>query len=263
MLRVPLEFAFSPESGEYLALKHPLTRFVIDAPTLKVPFSPSFLNDLWVRKDALRVLLIASNTEPWIDGVEEETKAVNDLFQAWTGSNRLQIQVDYLDAEQATYERVREELRECRYHVVHYAGHGRYDHGSPEKSGLFFRERKNRSSPVRRMSASELKLLLENSDLRLFYLSCCLGSRTGDRGQLLDDDFLGIADSLVYAGVPAVMGFRWPVSDDGAKRLALAFYQSLLDQGDVDLALLHARREVAMANKDDQTWLSPILVIQR
>ena len=79
---------------------------------------------------------------------------------------------------------------------------------------------------------------------------------------LLDDDFLGIADSLVQASVPAVLGYRWPVSDSGATTLALAFYKSLAKQGQIDTALLDARCKVAAQDRDDITWLSPILIMQ-
>jgi len=262
-LRVPLEFAFDPDPGEYLALKHPLSRFVEGVHAGRPPLSPEFLNDLWDRREALKVLLIASNTKPRIDGVDEEIKAlVLSLRKAKEGVGVL-CQLKHIPTEQATYERVKEELRECKYHIIHYAGHGRYNDQSPEKSSLFFWEKENCQGKIKPMTASTLKLLLENSDVSFIYLSCCSGSKSGDSVQLLDDDFLGIADGVIYAGVPAVLGFRWPVSDKSAKQLALAFYKSLLRQGNLDLALLHARREVAIPNKDDPTWISPILIVQR
>ena len=262
-LRVPLEFAFAPDLGEYLALKHPLSRFVEDAHAGRPPLSPKFLNDLWARKEALKVLLIASNTEPRIDGVDEEVKALNSFLRKTKDRVRVLCQVKYIPTEQATYERVGEELLECKYHIIHYAGHGRYNEQSPERSSLLFWEKENRQGNIKPMMASKLKLLLDNSNVSFIYLSCCSGSRTGDFAQLLDDDFLGIADGAIHAGVPAVLGFRWPVSDKSAKQLALAFYQSLLSQGNLDVALFHARREVAGPNRDDPTWISPILIVQR
>jgi hypothetical protein len=261
-LRVPLEFAFAPDLGEYLALKHPLSRFVKDAQARMRPLSPKFLNDLWARKGALKVLLIASNTKPRIDGVDEEVKALDFFLRKAKEGVGVLCQVKYIPTEQATYERVEEELQECKYHIIHYAGHGRYNEQSPERSSLLFWERENRQGDVKPMMASKLKLLLDNSNVRFIYLSCCSGSKIGDSAQLLDDDFLGIADGAIYAGVPAVLGFRWPVSDKSAKQLALAFYRSLLGQGNLDLALFHARREVAGPNRDDPTWISPILIVQ-
>jgi len=77
------------------------------------------------------------------------------------------------------------------------------------------------------MAVSELRILLKGSIVRLIYLSCCLGAKTADSLKLLEDDFLGLAEGLIQAGVPSVLAFRWPVSDAGAKTLALRFYESL------------------------------------
>jgi len=59
-----------------------------------------------------------------------------------------------------------------------------------------------------------------------------------------------------------LLGFRWPVTDRGAKTLALEFYRSLAEQGQIDTALLDARCQVAAQDRDDITWLSPILIMQ-
>jgi hypothetical protein len=44
--------------------------------------------------------------------------------------------------------------------------------------------------------------------------------------------------------------------------MALAFYRSLLEQGSPEIALWSARCELAALDKDDLTWLSPILIHQ-
>ncbi len=112
------------------------------------------------------------------------------------------------------------------------------------------------------LKASELKLLLQASEVGLLHLTCCEGTREGEAAHLLDDDFLGITDAAIQAGVPSVLGFRWPVSVDGARKLSIEFYRSLLKQGSPELALLESRRELAV-DRDDLTWASPILVVQR
>jgi CHAT domain-containing protein len=111
------------------------------------------------------------------------------------------------------------------------------------------------------MKAAELKILLDRSEARFVYLSSCYGTAMGNERALLDDDFLGLADAVAQAGVPSVLGFRWPVSDAGAPKLALAFYRSLLEQGSPEIALWSARCELAV-NRNDTTWLSPILIHQ-
>jgi CHAT domain-containing protein len=152
-------------------------------------------------------------------------------------------------------------LRKRSYDIIHYAGHGWYEPESPEKSSIYFWTEENRQGDVVPMRATELRMLLEHSGARLVYLSCCYGTASSGKVTLLDDDFLGLADAAVQAGVPSVLGFRWPVSDNGARQLALAFYKSLLAQGSPEFALWNARCELAI-DRDDTTWLSPILVHQ-
>jgi CHAT domain-containing protein len=78
----------------------------------------------------------------------------------------------------------------------------------------------------------------------------------------LDDDYLGIADGIIQAGIPSVLGFRWPVSVGGAWKLALDFYRSFLRYGSPEHALLDARRELAMSDLNNPDWASPVLVVQ-
>jgi len=68
-------------------------------------------------------------------------------------------------------------------------------------------------------------------------------------------------DAIIAAGVPAVLGYRWPVSSSGALILAQTFYDKLHRNESLETALLLARQEVR-AQLDDQTWISPILVVQ-
>ncbi|MBE7551851.1 MAG: response regulator [Anaerolineales bacterium] len=264
LLRVPWEFLFDGvnEGGDYLVLRHPLARAIIGVRVKQRLLSPDFFNDLWAKGDELRILLVASNTYPDIPGVDQEIKALGSSLKMMFEERGILAQVTMIPTKRATYENVRDTLQKCKYHIVHYAGHGTFDKQSPENSYLSFWEKGNRRGIVKKMPISELQMLLRGSDLRFFYLSSCLGTKTGEPAKLLDDDFLGIADGIIHAGVPAVLGFRWPVSDDGAKALALAFYKSLANQGKIDTALLHARCETAARNRDNITWLSPILIMQ-
>ena len=100
--------------------------------------------------------------------------------------------------------------------------------------------------------------------MKLAYLSCCLGSITGEAHQLYNDDFLGMAEALATAKVPTVLGFRWPVSDDGAIAMAMTFYNTFMEDFDPQRALWLARRSVTRGpnKRDDPTWASPILIHQ-
>ncbi|MBM3149843.1 MAG: CHAT domain-containing protein, partial [Chloroflexi bacterium] len=254
-LRLPLEFIYLDTPPEYLVLEHPVSRFACGATPKRGVFSPQVL----ALAQKLRILIIASNTRPPIDGVDAEVQALSSYLKK---QDIIPVEVTMLTTKQATYERIREELRKPNYDVIHYAGHGSFDAVSPENSSLHFWAGRNKQGDVVPMKATELKMLLGQSEARLVYLSSCYGTATGDKAALLDDDFLGLADAVAQAGVPSVVGFRWPVADDGARRLALAFYQSFLEQGSPEFALWSARCELAALNRDDPTWLSPILIYQ-
>jgi CheY-like chemotaxis protein len=253
---VPFEFVFLDQPQEYLVLEHPVTRLINAVVPRRRALSPQAFAQL---KSELRVLIVASNTDPPIPGVDQEAQKLADFLQS---QRYVKVRVDLIPTEEATLASVKEVLRDCQAHILHYAGHGAYDDLSPENSALFFWSKRNRKGSVEAMSAGELKRLLQDSEVRFAYLSCCYGAATGAQTALLDDDFLGIVDAVIQAGVPSALGYRWPVSDAGAPRLTRAFYESLLKQGSPEIALWQARRELAGLNRNDSTWLSPILIHQ-
>jgi two-component system alkaline phosphatase synthesis response regulator PhoP len=264
MLRVPIELLFDgiQADGDYLVLKHPLARSITGVQVKCTPLSDGLINDLWVRQEPLMVLLIASNTIPPIPGVDNEIEMLDKFLRELFETKGIRVQIHTIKTQDATYKAVSQELHNCKYHIVHYAGHGSYDKDSPEKSSLYFWEKENCDGEVKSMTITELRMLLRRSNLRFVYLSCCVGTKTGPPSQFLEDDFLGIADGIVHAGVPTILGYRWPVSDLGARTLALSFYQSFIQRGEIDAALLDARCEAAARDRDNITWLSPILIMQ-
>lgn len=255
-MRVPVESLFG--DNDYLCLRHPLIRTIEGVGTRKQPLSQSFFNSLHRDNEALRVLLIAANTAPPIAGVDQEIAALQASICSSFESKGLRVKIKTFTSGEATYKNICEALQAAPYHVVHYSGHGYHDTLSAEKSALILWDDVSCKN-TKLLYATQLRTLVENSEIRFFYLSCCLGSTTASQRHLLDDDFLGITDSLIQAGVPSVLGFRWPVSDDGAVQLAEHFYSTLARDGRLNVALLEARNAI---ERDDLTWLSPVLVIQ-
>ena len=94
------------------------------------------------------------------------------------------------------------------------------------------------------------------------YLSCCQGATSDAGAALVEDDFLGLADAIIHAGVPSVLGYRWPLSDVSAPKFTTAFYTALAEREELDTAVLEARKAAATASRDDPTWYSPILIMQ-
>lgn len=254
---LPLEFLFSETAGDYLTLLHPMVRQIQKVVTRRKPISAEFIRHLVSSGEKLHVLLLVSNTKPRIDLIDEIGEQVADLLSpvSW-------LDVTHIKTPEATYDKVRETLQACKHHIVHYVGHGTFHKDSPEQSELSFWAGRNRSGSVKPMTGNELRYLLDSSDTRLFHLTCCAGTQAGNAADLLDDDYLGIADSIIQSGVPSVLGYRWPVPAMSAKNMALAFYRSMLRHGSPELALLDARRESAVSSKDDLTWASPMLIVQ-
>jgi len=255
LLSLPLEFMRLDQPSEYLVLEHPVSRFICDAMPKREAISPKLL----ARAKKLRVLIIASNTKPSIPGVDYEAQVLYDYLRR---QDYIPVDVTFIPTEHATYENVRIKLRDAEYDIIHYAGHGQYAAGSPEESSLYFWSQDNKQGSIIPMKAAELKMWLAQSETRLVYLSCCDSTAAGSSSALLDDDFLGLADAVIQAGVPSAVGFRWPVSDIGAPQLTQIFYRSLLEQGSLEIALWRARRELAAPDRNDMTWLSPILIHQ-
>ncbi|MCP4603517.1 MAG: response regulator [Proteobacteria bacterium] len=76
-LQLPIEFLRSETPPEYLVLQHPLARFLRNAIPKREAISPHML----ALTDKLRVLIIASNTVPLIDGVDVETQKLANYLR--------------------------------------------------------------------------------------------------------------------------------------------------------------------------------------
>lgn len=256
LLQLPLEFMRSNRPADYLVLQHPVARLVLDTVPKRPALSPTVLATTNPTQ-RLNMLLIASNTKPPIPGVENEVRILTNFV----ARNYPWISTRVLATEEATYSVVQRALSSTEYDIIHYAGHGCYDSQSPEESSLFFWSERNQRGTVIALTAAEMKLLLSQSHARLVYLSCCQGTQSSSESNLVRDDFLGLADAVVQAGIPTVIGYRCPVRDDSAPKLAQAFYESLFENGRPEVALWRARVKLA-TNRNDPTWLSPILIHQ-
>lgn len=148
-----------------------------------------------------------------------------------------------------TVEQFRSLLRERRYDVVHFAGHGRYDPQQPERSSWIFSD-----GPL---YAFELRHTLANAEVTpwLIYGSACEGARDGSAGGGAGggyhDGVYGMASAALGHGVAAYVGPLWRISEADAKNLAAAFYEALLlRRTSLGEALALARRSVRDGQPD-------------
>jgi CHAT domain-containing protein len=148
-------------------------------------------------------------------------------------------------------------LREGRYDIVHFAGHGRYDPDRPERSCWLFSD-----GPL---YAFELRHTLANAESTpwLVYGSACEGARDGGPGGY-HDGLYGMASAALGHGVAAYVGPLWKISETDAKNLAAAFYEALLlRRASLGESLALARRSVKRGEPDLDELVDELVVTHR
>jgi hypothetical protein len=204
------------------------------------------------RQGPLRLLVVA----PTVEGGGSELAGVGALEGAHVAESFARLQerlpgiVDpshfkrYVD-QPVTVEQFRALLRERRYDIVHFAGHGRYDAAQPERSCWMFSD-----GPL---YAFELRHTLANADVTpwLIYGSACEGARDGESAGAYHDGVYGMASAALGEGVAAYIGPLWKIKDADAKNMAAAFYEALLmRRASLGDALSLARRSVREGQPD-------------
>jgi hypothetical protein len=163
--------------------------------------------------------------------------------------------------ENATGDRLQDALAQ-NPHVLHFAGHGRYNAQAGQGALALLAD----DGTAQWIAAGRLGRLLRDSTVRLAYLDACqTGQATpatpGAAGSV--GSGLSVAQALIAAGVPAVLGMRFSVPDEAAGIFARRFYQSLAQGEPVDAAMVAGRRAVALAGDEgDVTWGTPILFMR-
>jgi CHAT domain-containing protein len=253
------------ERDAYLAIKHPLCRKVSGIQVRHTEMFDEFLFNLRKKKQALRVLLIASDVDGRIPKVDQEIDELKAIITRQ--AQRLSMRMDdpkVIHSNNATIQEVKKQLEHCKYHIVHYAGHSGFDEVSTENSGLRLWKQTFGGKEKVLVTARELGTWLAGSETRLFYLSSCTGAWTGNEQAFINNDYLGIMDAVASGGIPYVFGFRWYVSDDTSRDFARTFYEDLFRRPhSPERAAWTARSTLyATYGERDETWASPILIAQ-
>jgi CHAT domain-containing protein len=243
-----------------LAVQYPLSRQVSGVVSHQSKTFSSLMAALRHENKPLRVLLIASDTGQL--SVDTEVRDLQQLIEARV-QGHFKLQIDCLTTQEASLDEVEKLLEHCSYHIAHFAGHAQFDSKNVENSGLLLFKGKGRAGGITLLTARRLARLLNESQNMFFYLSCCIGAATGGSQHLRSNDYLGLMDAVVQAGVPYVVGYRWYVTDSGSRRFAVNFYEQLLtDPYSPEKSMLYARQQIYGKSGNDETWTSPILVAQ-
>ncbi len=251
-LSVPYELI---RDDDYLALTYLLTRRLSQGPRFTIKSQPffKFIENQVEKDEPLRILLVGANVDDGLPAIESEVLQLVDSISSDLKLLGVSHQITTLLGGDVTYRKLSEALLEGQ-HIFHFAGHGNFDESLPERSPLALQDRE--------LTASDLQLLTQGTELRFVFLSCCLAARTAR--QVGRGDFHGFLHALSQADVPAALAYRWEVEDGSALELAESFYRSLWRNLSFSQALLNSRRKLAMGpnGRDNETWAAPVLVSQ-
>lgn len=160
------------------------------------------------------------------------------------------------------------------YHIVHFDGHGGYGElGHPVDSPnvfkgtqgkLIFEDNQGKPNPV---EASVLSNLMAEYQIPIMVLNAC---QSGMIDEQADDAFASVAASLLKAGIRSVVAMGYNLRVSGAQQFVPAFYQRLLNSGNVGEAtragrqemLAQAKRVCVLGEYELQDWLVPVLYQQ-
>ncbi|MCI0697308.1 CHAT domain-containing protein [candidate division KSB1 bacterium] len=241
---LPWEFLYDPKRREYLALSDKLSivRFLM----IPRPITPLAV------KPPLKVLVAISSPAnyPPLE-VEKEKERITTALRPLMKQRRMQVDV----SERTTMATLRAKL-DAGYHVLHFIGHGSFTGSNYENEGCLVFE--NETGMGELVNAGRLKLLLNNTAVRLVILNACETAETSNL-----DYFVGVAPMLVSGGIPAVIAMQFKIPDHSAVLFAEKLYQSLAQNYQVDAAVEAARKALALEyGLERLDWGMPVLFMR-
>jgi hypothetical protein len=239
---LPWEYLYEKEGNNFLAAsrKTPVVRF-LDAPE---PVRP-----LQVRPP-LRVLVMISSPQG-VEALDVEREWENLKSALDEPLRNGLVQLERLASP--TIDALRRRLRQERFHIFHFIGHGGFDEAADD-GVLMLADEQGRMKPV---PAQHLGTVLrEEETLQLAVVNACETARGS-----ATDPFSGTAQGLMQRGVPAVVAMQFEISDEAAITFSRELYSALADGYPVDAAVADARQAI-LTSGNDVEWGTPVLYMR-
>lgn len=241
LLNMPWEFLYDETQGfPVLSVKTPLVRDLdLLTPTTTMPIRPP-----------LRVLVMIANPRDYQSlDVAKEWQIIKDAVAALEQSGSLIVE----RLPQPTFKALQQQLLKHDYHIFHFIGHGAYDQ-QVQDGVLFLEDQNGHSRPI---NGQDLGIILhDRKTFRLALLNCCEGGQTSESAP-----FVGVCQSLLRKGIPAVIAMQFAITDQAAIILTRQFYASLAGGLPVDSALAEARRSIFVEDNNVE-WGTPVLYMR-
>lgn len=248
LLTLPWEFLYNSEERKFLILstRTPLVRYteLLHPP---MPLAVQY---------PVRILVVISNPDDYILlDADSERRRLDDALDKLVATGLVEIHF----LESPTLRCLQNKLRETSYHILHFIGHGGYDEVHNE--GYLILE-DERGHGLRVNGANLGRLLSDHVTLRLAVLNACEGARTSATDIGPYDQFPGVAQALVHAGMQAVVAMQFEISDEAAVTFAQEFYAAIVDGYPVDAAVAEGRKAIDLSLQDTVEWGTPVLYMR-
>jgi CHAT domain-containing protein len=224
--------------GWFPALQRGLSRRYATADLVPARFDAERRN-----QRELGVLLIANPTQD-LPGAEAERERIVQLLSR----NRF-VRLTEVVGAAATLARVTAEFESGRYDVIHYAGHASFDAQHPGDSGLVLADGELTGSHLSALGRLPPLVMFNACESARLVRGVSRTRRGALRGRSIAKN-LGLAETLLRAGVAHYVGTHWRVDDASATAFATVFYRELM-RANIGTALVKARRAVHARRSPD------------
>ncbi|MBX7233383.1 MAG: CHAT domain-containing protein [Caldilineales bacterium] len=155
------------------------------------------------------------------------------------------------------------------YHILHFIGHGDFEEDDGEGIGYLRFNSPDDSADEVWIEHSRIQNLLQTyrDDLRLVILNACSVGQVSARQSVerTGRGFVGMAPSILKAGVPAVLAMQYEIRDTIAIQFAKTLYERLTKgrwAGKIDAAVTLARNACLLIDPDDRGYATSILYLR-
>lgn len=177
---------------------------------------------------------------PRLNGAEQELRFLAEKFKAGT----------FYTADQASEQRFKRDAG--KFDLIHLAVHGRGNIGNTNNAALYFKSEPD-SIEDNVLHAYELYGL--NLRAKLAVLSAC---ESGLGASYKGEGLMSMANAFVSSGSDNVLMSLWNLNDQTSYAIVSSFYESILDEAEVDEALANAKLEFIMQGDeltaDPRNW---------
>lgn len=243
--RLPWEFSYDPARFKFLITEevHFVRNVLTSVPAERSPEQTLPLRTLVVVAQPLGTAALA---------VEDEQERVRASFRRLIDRGLMEVEV----LSDATPESLHRLIQSCRmeergFDIVHFIGHGDFDREANEGKLLFV----SRDGGAQLVHRRTLREIFCGRGIQLIFLNACDTARDDQA-----ESNRGIAQSLVAAGLPAVVANQYKVLDPSAITFADHFYWSLAQGASLGEAAREAR--IALNYSLDGVnidWAVPVL----